>query len=65
MDQTPAFFSMECKTTLELAGLKTVHMQSSTSDTTQATVADTMTASGHKLPLTVIFKGEPGDCIER
>ncbi len=65
MDQTPVFFSMESKTTLELAGVKTVHMQSSTSDTKRATVAVTVTASGHQLPLTVIFKGEPGGRIER
>ncbi len=40
-------------------------MWSYTSDTKQATVAVTMTASGHQLPLTVIFKGEPGGHIER
>ncbi len=65
MDQTPVFFSMESKTTLDLAGLKTIHMQSSTSDTKRATVAVTVTASGHQLPLTVIFKGESGGKIER
>ena len=65
MDQSPALSSMESKTMLELAGLKTVHMLSSTSDTKRATVAVTVTASGHQLPLTVIFKGEPGGRIER
>ncbi len=65
MDQTPVFFSMESKRTLELAGQKTIHMRSSTSDTKRATVAVTVTASGHQLPLTVIFKGEPGGRIER
>ncbi len=42
---------------LELVGLKTVHMLSSTSDTKQATVTVTVKASGHQLPLTVIFEG--------
>ncbi len=65
MDQTLVFFSMESKTMLELAGSKTIHMWSSTSDTKQATVAVTVTASGHQLPLTVILKGEPGGHIER
>ncbi len=65
MDQTPVFFSMENKTTLDLAELKTIHMQSSTSDTKRSTVAVTVSASGHQHPLTVILKGEPGGRIER
>ncbi len=65
MDQTPVFFSMESKTTLDLAGLKTIHMRSSTSDTKRATAAVTVTASGHQLPLTDVFKGKPGGRIER
>ncbi len=62
---TPVFFSMENKTTLKLAVLKTIHMHSSTSDTKRATMAVTMTTSGHQLPLTVIFKGETGGSIKR
>ncbi len=56
--QTPIFSSIESKTTLDLTGLKTI-------DSKRATVAVTVTASGHQLPLTVIFKGESGGKIER
>ncbi len=65
MDQTPVFFSMESITTLEWSGPKTIQIQFSTSDSKRATVAVTMTASGHQLPLTAIVKGELGGHIER
>ncbi len=47
MDQTPVFFSIESKTTIESTELKTIHMWYSTSNTKQATVAVAMTTSGH------------------
>ena len=57
IDQTPVYFSMEPSKTLELIGRKTVHVRKSTNDTKRATVAVTITASGHILPSVVIFKG--------
>lgn len=59
MDQTPVYFSMNEKSTLDLVGNKTIHVRKSTSDTKRATVAVTITASGKILPAVVIFKGQP------
>ena len=39
MDQMPVFFSMMAKRTLEVIGVKTVHIHTSTNDTKRATVA--------------------------
>jgi hypothetical protein len=49
---------MNSKKTLKLIGRKTIHVRKSTSDTKRATVAVTITASGHTLTPVVIFKGE-------
>ncbi len=45
MDQTPVFFSLKKKTVPKLDRFKTISMQSSKSDTNQAAVAVTVTAS--------------------
>ncbi len=45
MDQTPVFFSMTSKRTLEVIGVKTVHIRTSTNDTKRATVAVTIAYS--------------------
>ncbi len=58
MDQTPVYFSMHPKKTFEMCGKRTINLQSSTDDTRRCTVAVTLTASGHKLPLLIIFKGK-------
>jgi hypothetical protein len=39
MDQTPVYFCMTQKKTLEVVGVKTVHIHMSTSDTKRATVS--------------------------
>ena len=57
MDQTPVYFSMNPKKTLEVLGLKTVHIWSSTNDTKRATVAVTIAGDGTLLPAVVVFKG--------
>ena len=57
MDQTPVYFSMAPSKTLDLIGRKTIHVRKSTNDTKRATVAATITASGHILPAMVVFKG--------
>ena len=65
MDQTPVYFSMCPKKTLEIVGVRTVHIRSSTSDTKRATVAVTIAADGTVLPAVVVFKGKPGGRIAK
>jgi hypothetical protein len=65
MDQTPVYFSMCPKKTLEVVGKSTIHIRSSTNDTKRATVAVTIAADGTVLPAAVIFKGKPGGRIEQ
>jgi hypothetical protein len=59
MDQTPVYFSMMPKKTLELVGAKMVHVWSLTNDTKRATVMVTIMANDMVLPLMMIFKGKP------
>ena len=65
MDQTPVFFSMSSKRTLELIGKKTIHIRTSTNDTKRVTVAVTITADGTLLPSFLIFKGKPDGRIAK
>ena len=65
MDQTPVYFTMNAKRTLEVIGVKTVHIRTSTNDTKRATVAVTITGSGAVLPSMVIFKGKPNGRIAK
>jgi hypothetical protein len=65
MDQTPVYFCMTRKKTLEVVGVKTVHIRTSTSNTKHATVAVTIAADGTVLPSTVVFKGKPDGRIAR
>jgi len=65
MDQTPVYFTMNAKQTLEMIGVKTVHIRTSTNDTKRATVAVTITGSGAVLPSMVIFKGKPNGRIAK
>jgi len=55
MDQTPVFFCMTRKKTLEVINVKTVHIRTSTKDTKRATVAVSIAADGNK------FFGGGGD----
>jgi hypothetical protein len=57
MDQMLIPFSYHAKCTLEKKGSKTIHVQSSTMDTKQATLAAAITGSGKLLTPMLIFKG--------
>jgi hypothetical protein len=65
MDQTPVYFCMTRKKTLDVVGVKTVHIHTSTSNTKRATVAVTIAADGTVLPSTIVFKGKPNGRIVR
>jgi hypothetical protein len=65
MDQTPVYFSMNAKRTLELIGGKMVHICMLSDDTKRVTVAVTIAADGMVLPLMLIFKGQPGGRIAK
>ena len=65
MDQTPVFFSMVPRTTLDHVGARTVNVRTSTNSTMRVTVAVTVTSSGKMLPPLVVFKGKGGGRIER
>lgn len=65
MDQTPVYFSMGPKRTLESKGTKTIHVRTSTSDTKRATVAVTICADGTVLPSVQVFKGAPNGRIAK
>ena len=53
MDQTPVYFLMNAKCTLELIGKKTIH-------TKRETVVVTIAGDGTVLPSVVVFKGKTG-----
>ncbi len=65
MDQTPVYFAMSTKQTLEVVGKKTIHVRMSTNNNKRATVAVLITADGTVLPLMVIFKGKPNGRIAK
>ena len=65
MDQTPLFFSMTPKRTLDKRGLRTVNVRKSSSSTMRVTMAVTVTAAGTTLPPYFVFKGKPGGRIEK
>jgi transposase-like protein len=65
MDQTPIFFSMLPRTTLEPIGSTTVNVRTSAGSTMRVTVAVTVTAGGDMLPPLVVFKGQPKGRIAR
>ncbi len=58
MDQTLIYFCMTRKKTLDVVGVKTVHIRTSTNDTKRATVAVTIAADGTVLPSVIVFKGK-------
>ena len=67
MDQTPVFFLMNSKRTLEFIGKKTIHIhiRTSTYDTKQATVAVTIAGDGTVLPSVVVFMGKKNGRIAK
>jgi hypothetical protein len=58
MDQTPVYFLMSSKRTLEVIEKKTIHICTSTNDTKRVTMAVTITVDGTLLPSTLVFQGE-------
>ena len=60
MDQTPAYFSMVPRTTLNPMGERSVNVRSSSGSTMRVTVAVTVTASGDILAPYLVFKGKRG-----
>jgi hypothetical protein len=58
MDQTPVNHVMNPKDTINRRGTCMINLQTVGGDSRQVTVAVTITASGHQLPLLVVFKGK-------
>jgi hypothetical protein len=65
MDQTPVYFLMNSKCTLELIGKKTIHICTSTNDTKRDTVVVTIVGDGTVLPSVVVFKGKTNGRIAK
>lgn len=65
MDQTPVFFSMVPRTTLNLRGARSVNVRSSSGSTIRCTVAITVTAAGEFLKPIIVFKGTRNGRIQR
>lgn len=65
MDQTPVFFSMSPKTTLNERGARSVNVRASTGSTMRITAAVGVTAAGGTLPLMIVYKGKPTGRIAR
>jgi hypothetical protein len=65
MDQTPVFFAMNSKRTLELIGKRSVNIRTSNTDTKRMTCGVTITASGEILKPYLIFKGVPNARIAK
>jgi hypothetical protein len=63
MDQTPVQMAMEWKCTIDKVGARTVNLRTSASDTKRVTVAVTLTASGRRVKLMVVFKGKSKNYI--
>jgi hypothetical protein len=65
MDQTPVFFSMVPRTTLQKQGSRSVNVRASSGSTIRVTVAVTVTAAGGRLPLLIVYKGKSNGRIVR
>jgi hypothetical protein len=58
MDQTPVLHAMNPKDTINRRGTKMINLCTAGGDSRQVTAAVTIMASGHQLPLLVVFKGK-------
>jgi hypothetical protein len=58
MDQIPVNHAMNPKDTINRRGMRTINLRRAGRDSRQVTLAITITASGHQLPLLVVFKGK-------
>jgi hypothetical protein len=58
MDQTPVYFTVNAKKTLEVIGKKTINVCRLTNDTKQLTIAVTIRVDSTLLPSTLVYKGK-------
>ena len=58
MDQTPVYYSMHERRTLETKGAKTVNLHTCKNDSERITVGVTISAAGDLLPPTIVWKGK-------
>ncbi len=58
MDQTPVYHAMDFKSTIDKVGTRMVNLHTLASDSKCVTVAGTVTASGRRVKMMVVFKGE-------
>ena len=65
MDQTPVPFTYNSKKTLEVFGRGTVNVRKSMNNTREAAFAMIVSASGKFLKPLIVFKGKPGERIEK
>jgi len=65
MDETAVYFEGKEKTTIDAVGSRTVHIRSSGGSNQRVTVCTAAACDGTKLPLFVIFKGEPNARVEK
>ena len=65
MDQTPMWYAMTAKGTIEHRGAPTVNIHTATGNGRRVTVAVTITASEHQLLSMIIFKGKPNERIAK
>jgi hypothetical protein len=62
MDQTPILHAMNPKDTIDRRGMRTINLRMAGSNSRQVTIAVMIIASGHQLPLLVVFKGKSLYC---
>ncbi len=65
MDQTPVYFSMHPTRTLDVLGMITIVIRTTTNDTKRATVVLTITAAGDQLVPMVVYKGTKNGHIKQ
>ncbi len=65
MDQTPMWYTMTLKGTIERQGAHTVNIRTATGDRRHVAVAITITVSGHQLPSMIILKRKPNGRIAK
>ena len=58
MDQTPMWYTMTPKESIDTVGTRTINVRTSTGNSKRVTVAVLITASGHQLPSMIVFKGK-------
>ncbi len=65
MDQIPVYFSIYPNKRIEVCRKNVINLQTSTDNTKICSMAVTITASGHKLPLLAIFKARDRERLQK